>query len=98
MFDQPRFSASEPPAISSGAMPPSRHPRAVPGPLGPCWRCGAFGHLAASCTATKLYPLSQPVVSSAEVCNVDKVELSLHVEVLMVWLLNQAHQIIVLSS
>ena len=78
-FDQPGTSASEPPATSSGAMPPSRHPRAVPGPLGPCWRCGAFGHLAASCTAPKSYPLSQPVVSSAEVSTVDKVELSLYV-------------------
>ena len=78
-FDQPGTSASEPPATSSGAMPPLRHPRAVPGPLGPCWRCGAFGHLAASCTATKSYPLSQPVVSSAEVSTVDKVELSLYV-------------------
>ena len=36
-FDQPGTSASEPPATSSGAMPPARHPRAVPGPLGPCW-------------------------------------------------------------
>ena len=78
-FDQPGTNASEPPATSSGAMPPSRHPRAVPGPLGPCWRCGAFGHLAASCTAAKSYPLSQPVVSSAEVSTVDKVELSLYV-------------------
>ena len=35
--------------------------------LGPCFRCGAFGHLAASCTAKeRLYPFCQPVVSSAE--------------------------------
>ena len=35
--------------------------------LGPCFRCGAFGQLAASCTAKeRLYPFCQPVVSSAE--------------------------------
>ena len=66
-FDQPGASASELPATTSGVMQPPRHPRAVSGPLGPCWRCCAFGHLAASCTVTKSYPLSQPVVSSAEV-------------------------------
>ena len=35
--------------------------------LGPCFRCGAFGHLVATCPAKeKLYPFCQPVVSSAE--------------------------------
>ena len=46
------------------ALPPSQgRPRV----LGPCWHCGAFGHLAVTCTAKeKLYPFCQPVVSSAE--------------------------------
>ena len=45
-------------------MPPSQgRPRV----LGPCFRCGAFGHLVATCTAKeKPYPFCQPVVSSAE--------------------------------
>ena len=35
--------------------------------LGPCFRCGVFGHLAASCTAKERpYPFCQPAVSSAE--------------------------------
>ena len=35
--------------------------------LGPCFRYGAFGHLAASCTAKERpYSFCQPVVSSAE--------------------------------
>ena len=38
--------------------------------LGPCYRCGGFGHLAESCPVkdkiTTAYPLYQPVVSSAE--------------------------------
>ena len=46
------------------ALPPSQgRPRV----LGPYWRCGAFGHLAITCTAKEnLYPFCQPVVSSAE--------------------------------
>ena len=64
--DQPGTSCSELPSAISGAMQPPRQPRAVLGLLGLCWRYGAFSHLAASCTVTKLYPLSQPVVSSAE--------------------------------
>ena len=33
--------------------------------LGPCFSCGAYGHLAASCGAKECpYPLNQPVVSS----------------------------------
>ena len=46
------------------AVPPSQgRPRV----LGPCFRCGAFGHLVATCTAKeKPYPFCQPVVSSAE--------------------------------
>ena len=39
----------------------------IPRVLGPYFRCGAFGHLVATCTAKeKLYPFCQPVVSSAE--------------------------------
>ena len=57
---------------------PLRQPKAVSGPLGPCWQCGAFGHLAASCTVSKQYPLPQPVMSSPEVSTLDKVELSLY--------------------
>lgn len=36
--------------------------------LGPCCRCGGFGHLAATCPVKEktVYPLHQPVVSSAE--------------------------------
>ena len=59
-------------------MQPPRQPRAVLGLLGLCWQCGAFSHLAASCTVTKSYPLSQPVVCSAEMSTLDKVELSLY--------------------
>ena len=46
------------------ALPPSQgRPRV----LGLCWCCGAYGHLAVTCTAKeKLYPFCQPVVSSAE--------------------------------
>ena len=45
-------------------VPPSQgRPRL----LGPCFRCGAFGHLVATCTAKeKSYPFYQPAVSSAE--------------------------------
>jgi len=53
-----------------------------PAPPGPCWRCGAYGHLAARCTATKQYPFSQHVVDSTQhvvdstgVSNVDAVHL-----------------------
>ena len=34
--------------------------------LGPCFTCGGFGHLARTCPKKPLYPLDQPVVSSAE--------------------------------
>ena len=46
------------------AVPPSQgRPRV----LGPCFWCGAFGHLVATCTAKeRSYPFCQPVVSSAE--------------------------------
>jgi len=41
-----------------------RPPRMISGPPGPCWRCGAYGHLAASCAASgKPYPLSKCVSS-----------------------------------
>ena len=76
--DQPGASCSELPLATSGAMQPARQPRVVLGPLGLRWRYGAYSHLAASCTVTKLYPLSQPVVSSAEVSTLDTAELSLY--------------------
>ena len=35
--------------------------------VGPCYRCAAWGHLAANCTAKeKVYPFCQPAVSKAE--------------------------------
>jgi len=33
--------------------PVMRPVRQAPASSGPCWRCGAYGHLATSCTATK---------------------------------------------
>ena len=65
-------------AATPGVIQPPRQPKTVSGPLGPCRQCSAFGHLAASCTVSKQYPLPQPVVSSAEVSTLDKVELSLY--------------------
>ena len=44
--------------------------------LGPCWRCGAYGHIQAHCPMPqgRLYPLLQPVVStSAEVDIINEV-------------------------
>ena len=56
--------------------------------LGPCWRCGAYGHIQAHCPMPQgrlypsLYPLLQPVVStSAEVVLIN--EVCLHVLVLV---------------
>jgi len=45
-------------------------------PAGPCWRCGAYGHLAASCTVSKTYPFSETVVASTEVSTVDTAQLT----------------------
>jgi len=60
---------------SSGSVRP-RQPRMVPGSVGPCWRCGVFGLLAASCTANnkpypsnKPYPLSQCLGYSDELAS-----------------------------
>ena len=51
------------------SLTPQRQIR--PKVLGPCFTCGAFGHLAASCPLKgKQYPFGQPVVSSAEVTSV----------------------------
>ena len=37
--------------------------------LGPCFQCGGYGRIAKFCNIPKkLYPLTQPVVSSAGVC------------------------------
>ena len=82
-FNQPGTSSSELPAVASGAMQPLGQPRAVSEPLRSCWWCGSFGQLAASYTVTKSYPLSQPVVNSAEVSTLDKAELSLYDEGVM---------------
>ena len=51
------------------SLTPQRQIR--PKVLGPCFTCGAFGHLAASFPLKgKQYPFGQPVVSSAEVTSV----------------------------
>ena len=50
-----------------GQMPTAPPSQARPRVLGSCLRCGAFGHLAATCPAKeKPYSFYQPVVSSAE--------------------------------
>ena len=56
------------PGVNSVMVWP-RPPRMISRPLGPCWRCSAYGHLAASCAASsKPYPSSKCVSSgSAEV-------------------------------
>ena len=50
------------------AVPPPPLPQGQSKPrvLGPCFTCGGFGHLARTCPKKSLYPLYQPVVSSAE--------------------------------
>jgi len=77
----------------------------VMAPPGPCWRCGAYmyGHLAASCTATKQYPFSQHVVDSTQhvvdstrVSNVDAVQLLPCVSCVDEMALSQLHLINVL--
>ena len=46
----------------AGNRPPPARPRLI----GPCFRCGEFGHLVASCPKPRLmYPLNQPLVSKA---------------------------------
>ena len=63
-------SRREPQAVQLAATPPPApqgqggQPR--PRILGPCFTCGSFGHLARTCPKKSLYPLDQPVVSSAE--------------------------------
>ena len=63
-------SRREPQALQLAAPPPpvpqgqGGQPR--PRILGPCFTCGSFGHLARTCPKKSLYPLDQPVVSSAE--------------------------------
>jgi len=44
--------SAEAPPVNPG-MRPAKQP-----PLGPCWRCCGYGHLAASCKVSRLYPLS----------------------------------------
>ena len=47
--------------------------------LGPCFHCGAFGHLVATCPSKgRPYPFPQAVVSSAENITVDLDEMSGH--------------------
>lgn len=58
--------------LQTSAPPPLMpHGQGQPKPrvLGPCYRCGGFGHLVATCPVKdkSVYPLCQPVVSSAEV-------------------------------
>ena len=57
-------------STSSGSGPPAQmKPR--PWVVGPCYRCAAWGHLAANCPAKEkvVYPFYQPVVSKADVVN-----------------------------
>ena len=72
-YRRPRVSPyqSEPsgpsPRRDVGQAPAMPSYQGRPRMLGPCFRCGAFGHLVATCTAKeKPYPFCQPVVSSAE--------------------------------
>ena len=62
-----RASASEVALVVNPRLGQPRSPKPSSGPPGPCWQCGAYGHLAAGCTASKPYPLSKCVVNSAEV-------------------------------
>ena len=54
-----------------GSKPAPSRPRLI----GPCWRCGEIGHLAASCTKQRpVNPFNQPQVSEATdgvVCLID---------------------------
>ena len=56
---QPVQTVAPPPLLPQGQYKPRV--------LGPCFSCGAFGHLAKTCPKKAMYPFSQPVVSSAEV-------------------------------
>ena len=52
---------------SSGAGSLGAHNQARPRVVGHCFRCAAWGHLAANCPAKdKSYPFCQPVVSEAD--------------------------------
>ena len=54
----------------SGTTPSSASGQSRPWVLGLCFNCGGIGHLAKTCPKRSLYPLDQPVVSSAEVSHV----------------------------
>ena len=56
------------PGVSGGSGPPATVSQARPRVLGPCFKCAAWGHLAANCPTKDrgVYPFCQPVVSSAE--------------------------------
>jgi len=53
-----------PAALAPPPIPQRNYSR--PRMLGPCFHCGAYGHLQSTCTATsRPYPLLQPVVSTS---------------------------------
>ena len=56
------------PGVSGGSGPPATVSQARPRVLGPCFKCAAWGYLAANCPTKDrvVYPFCQPVVSSAE--------------------------------
>ena len=55
----------EVPAGKGGGLG-NRLPPAKPRLIGPCFRCGEFGHFVAGCTKPRpVYPFDQPLVSEA---------------------------------
>ena len=62
----------------AGSRPPPVRPRLI----GPCFRCGEFGHLVASCPKPRLmYPSDQPLVSEAVDTNEPIVELCVNYKI-----------------
>ena len=66
--NQDATGAKAPAGVSGGSGPPATVSQARPQVLGPCFKCAAWGHLAANCPTKDrgVYPFCQPVVSSAE--------------------------------